>query len=69
LALKDAFQEKFTKEFANINNISEMIEFDDPDSIEEAAQSIIELSEVILKTNKDYRKLMRSLPKTKKGTT
>jgi hypothetical protein len=46
-----------------------MIEFDDPDSIEEAAQSIIELSEVILKTNKDYRKLMRSLPKTKKGTT
>lgn len=43
MALKDTFQEEFTKAFANISNISEMIEFDDPDAIEEAAQSIIEL--------------------------
>ncbi len=69
MALKDTFQEEFTKAFANISNISEMIEFDDPDSIEEAAQSIIELSKVILKTHEDYRNLMRALPRIKKGTT
>ena len=69
MALKDTFQEKFSKEFANISNISEMIELDDPDAIEEAAQSIIELSKVILKTNKDYRKLISALPRIKKGST
>jgi hypothetical protein len=66
MALKDTFQEKFSKEFANISNISEMIELDDPDAIEEAAQSIIELSQVILRTNQDYRRLIFEVPKSKK---